>query len=41
MSKHMKRKFGFVNVATGVCVDVTDTLVMTAYDAGVRPAAAA
>ena len=37
----MKRKFGFVNVATGVCVDVTDTLVMAAYETRVRLAAAA
>ena len=34
MSANMKRKFGFVNVAAGAFVDITDTLVVTDYTSG-------
>ena len=31
MSRIMKRKFGFVNIAAGAFVDITDTVVVAEY----------
>ena len=31
MSKKMKHKFGFVNIAAGAFVDITDTVVVMGY----------
>ena len=41
MTRSMRRKFGFVNVAAGNLVDITDTTVVTAYTANPSSAAAA
>ena len=39
MSKNMKRKFGFVNVAGGACHGITDTVVHAEYDNNAAAAA--
>ena len=39
MSKNMKRKFGFVNVAGGACHDITNTVVHAEYDNNAAAAA--
>ena len=41
MSKAMKKKFGFVNIAAGVYHDVTASCVMNDYNVHSRSAAAA
>ena len=41
MTRSMRRKFGFVNVAAGNLVDITDTTVVTAYTSNPSRAAAA
>ena len=41
MTRSMRRKFGFVNVAAGSVVDITDAMVVSQYTANRSGAAAA